>query len=230
MSLFLLILLVLFPVLFFGVTFGGPKTIHALHSLPRICSKTILFLGGVRLKFRNPMPFDPAGQYIFISNHNSNLDPVITGGAIPNLYKFIAKAEILKMPIFGYIVRKLYVSVVRTDANDRSRSMEVMREFIDLGSCLIMYPEATRNRTDEPLGPFKSGAFNLSIEKKVPIVVLLAVDSWKRMSPTDWWVKPGVMDCVWLGPYEPGDRTHEEMEEYKAMIKGDMLRILEGSS
>jgi len=52
-------------------------------------------------------------QYIFISNHASNIDPIVAAVSNRNYLKYIGKAEVLKLPVFGYILKALFPSEKR---------------------------------------------------------------------------------------------------------------------
>ncbi len=83
---------------------------------------------------------DTKRSYIIVSNHLSALDFMLNARAYPGVYKYLAKKELVKIPLFGFIVRKLCVLVDRSSAASRSASMTcpcipILLIFIDI--CLL---------------------------------------------------------------------------------------------
>ena len=80
--------------------------------------------------------------------------------------KFIGKAEVLSYPVFGYMLKHFYISVNREDSEDRYKSLIQLEEALDEGASIVVFPEATWNTSKELVGPFKQGAFRLSLKTK----------------------------------------------------------------
>ena len=103
----------MFPILYLGVSFGGPKTLRSMHYLPCYISQMVLFLWGVRIIEHNKELIDENKQLIFVGNHRSYLDALISGTAIKNYKKYIGKAEVLKWPVLGYLLKKIIYSCTK---------------------------------------------------------------------------------------------------------------------
>ena len=120
----------------------------------RIISKTwmniFFFLVGCRLKIKGIENFEKGKTYIVISNHNSLMDVPITTPFIPGANKTIAKIEMSKIPLFGLIYKRGSVLVDRKDKDSRRDSFRKMREVLDMGIHMCIYPEGTRNKSDDP--------------------------------------------------------------------------------
>ena len=128
------------------------------------------FLGRLFWSFRaEGLEHVPAtGGLIIASNHRSYADPPLVGAAIQRQLFFFAKAELFKMPVLGWFVRRLNVLPIKRQRYDREgieRALEVLRA----GNGLVVFPEGTRCRTDDFLPP-KSGIGWLAGEAKVPVV------------------------------------------------------------
>jgi 1-acyl-sn-glycerol-3-phosphate acyltransferase len=84
-----------------------------------------LFLVGIRLKVEGKELLDPKGSYVIVGNHNSSLDFILNAHAFPGVFRFLAKQELQKIPVFGYIVKKMCLNVDRSSAMSRaSRGLE----------------------------------------------------------------------------------------------------------
>jgi 1-acyl-sn-glycerol-3-phosphate acyltransferase len=69
------------------------------------------------------------------------LDIPAYAAACSNSFRFLSKAELAKIPLLGYVIKNLYITVNRTDRSDRSKSIERMKETIDEGLSVFLAPE-----------------------------------------------------------------------------------------
>jgi 1-acyl-sn-glycerol-3-phosphate acyltransferase len=124
--------------------------------------------------------FKPEKQqlYIFAPNHTSWFDIVIMG-FLPKVFVFVGKVSITKVPVFGYMYRKLHITVDRNSYRDRYRALVRAKEAIGEGKCLVMYPEGGIRTTNPPhMAPFKEGAFRVAIEQQIPVVPVTIPYNW----------------------------------------------------
>ncbi len=108
--------------------------------------------------------------YVIAPNHFSLLDIALMG-YIPKPFVFVGKVSLTKIPLFGYMFKKLHITVDRNSLKSRYEAMEKSRIAIDEGKSLVMYPEGGI-RTENPpeLASFKNGPFKIAIEKQIPLV------------------------------------------------------------
>jgi 1-acyl-sn-glycerol-3-phosphate acyltransferase len=216
-----------FPFFYFGVKFSNPSIKKATYILPMYIAKMVLFFWGVRVKRHYLENFDHAEQYVFVGNHLSYLDACISSAVIPNFKKFIGKAELLKLPVIGFILDKMYIPVQRDDASSRKWSMEQLFEKTKDGSSMVVYPEGTCNATSEPLLPFKEGAFRLSTGLNIPIVMFTCIGAdklWHRKSLHI--IKPGVLNVYFSSPIFPKGNSDEEIHALSEEVKNEFLKNL----
>ena len=118
-----------------------------------------------------PSGFDqvPAkGAAVVIANHLSMWDPVLMFCFIRRRAYFMAKKEVLDVPILGAILRRLYVFPVKRDSIDRT-ALRKASQVLDDGDILVIYPEGHRSKTGEML-PFKEGAALFAHRAKAPVI------------------------------------------------------------
>ncbi|NLU24520.1 MAG: 1-acyl-sn-glycerol-3-phosphate acyltransferase [Clostridiales bacterium] len=116
----------------------------------------------------------PPGRYLLVSNHLSGYDPIITAWVLRHdRIAFVTKPENMKIPIAGSIIHKCcYLPIDRENAMNAVKTIQAAVDLINRDVVSIgIYPEGTRNRSDEPLLPFRSGAFKIATKAKVPVVV-----------------------------------------------------------
>jgi 1-acyl-sn-glycerol-3-phosphate acyltransferase len=122
---------------------------------------------------------DRTKQYIFCSNHFSYLD-IPTMGLNPVNAIFVGKNDMERVPMFGFMYRKLHITVNRENFRSRGNTMIASMKAIDEGKSLIVFPEGGMHSQEAPqMIAFKDGAFRTAIEKQVPIVPVTIPFNWK---------------------------------------------------
>lgn len=201
---------------------------HIIWFSHQIFTRIFFTLTLIRIKVEGLHNLDPKQTYILVSNHLSALDFMINARAYPGVYKYLAKRELVRIPLFGFIVRKLCVLVDRSSAASRSASMKFLKETLAEGYSVFLYPEGTRNRSAGPLLPFHKGAFRIAIEAGKPIAVqtILGV---KKVSGSatglDLW--PGTVRVVWSKPLETRGLEMKDVDVLIGQVKAEMLRQLD---
>ncbi len=121
---------------------------------------------------------DPKKQYIFCPNHFSYID-IPTMGLNPHNAIFVGKHDMAKIPLFGFMYRKLHITVDRDKLKSRYSTYLKSRQAIDEGKSLMIFPEAGIMTTEFPnMARFKDGAFRLAIEKQIPVVPVTIATNW----------------------------------------------------
>jgi 1-acyl-sn-glycerol-3-phosphate acyltransferase len=127
-------------------------------------------LWGARVEGSEHIPAD--GPFILVANHASNLDPLILGWAVGNrrhrLIHFMAKAEMLRWPVLGWLATQSAVFFVRRGEGDRSAQRFAL-EALAAGRPIAVHPEGTRSR-DGRLKAGKSGAAFLAMRSGAPLL------------------------------------------------------------
>jgi 1-acyl-sn-glycerol-3-phosphate acyltransferase len=112
----------------------------------------------------------PDGPAVFVSNHVSFVDIWVLAGLLPGTVRFLAKRELLNVPIFGWAMRS--AGHIPIDRKNRQAAVDACGEAgmkIRQGTSAIVFGEGTRSRSGQLL-PLKKGAFVLAIQAGVPVV------------------------------------------------------------
>lgn len=160
-------------------------------------------IAGVRIKTVGLDRIDPAGTYIFMSNHVSNLDPPILCPLIPRRTTILAKKIIWKIPILGKALDLAEIVPVERENREAAiqsihRAGEVMRHGINV----TLYPEGTRS-PDGKLRPFKKGPFHLAMETGFPVVPVTILGTYEMMPKGNNIVRGGTATLVFHPPVDP---------------------------
>jgi 1-acyl-sn-glycerol-3-phosphate acyltransferase len=178
---FVIIMLLLFP---FAVIFSFFGRIKGGNMMIRLCmlwADTWFFVIFIWHKRIYEAPHDKSKPYIFLSNHISYLDAAILVKAYRQPIRPLGKVEMSKVPVFGLIYQNAIVTVDRSDANNRAKSIRVLKSLISKGISVMVFPEGTFNMGTTPLKEFYDGAFRVAIETQTPIKPVLLLDAYRRM-------------------------------------------------
>ncbi len=171
---------VVFGMLAIIVSFFSKKG-EGVHHVARAWGKCILWISGVRVETHG---FDPGliGQScIFMSNHQSNYDIPVLYCGLPVQFRWLAKEELFRIPIFGRSMRSAgYISIDRSNRKSAFKSLAKAAEMIRAGTSVMIFPEGTRSG-DGNLLPFKKGGFVLAVDAGVPIVPIVISGTHKIM-------------------------------------------------
>lgn len=203
------------------------KSPHVAHQNSRIWAKFVYNLGFIKINIKGKDKINPKETYVFISNHRSQLDIPLNAIACKNTFRYLAKQELTKIPFFGYVIKKLYITVNRQDQADRNRAIEKMKQSIAEGISVFIYPEGTRNRTAVPLLPLRDGAFRLAIETQVPLAILTILNAEKINSPVQpFQLTPGTIHAVWEEPVITKGMTLNDIPKLKQTATDIILKNL----
>lgn len=116
----------------------------------------------------------PAGGFIAVPNHCTEIDPLVIGHMLFNQNRmphFLAKGSLFKVPVLGSVLRNTKQVPVERSTAGANRSLQIAREVVDEGGAIIIYPEGTLTR-DPELWPMKghTGAARMALESGIPVV------------------------------------------------------------
>jgi 1-acyl-sn-glycerol-3-phosphate acyltransferase len=158
-------------------------------------------------------------QYIFCPNHFSYLDIPTLGLNHCNAI-FVGKSDIENIPFFGYMYRKLHITVDRTKLKSRYSTMVRSFQALDEGKSLIIFPEGGIVTEREPiLGPFKDGAFRASIEKQIPIVPVTIPFNWIILPADEFLMNWRPLKIIFHEPIDPSGYTMQDIDRYKTLVR-----------
>lgn len=180
----------------------------------RIWARTWSFGSGIRYEFHGREIIDRRQPYIYIFNHRSFLDAAIIPLAIPQQVRALGKKELSQIPFFGWVVGKVAIWVDRTDAGSRRKSIDRLVTFLNQGISAVVAPEGTRNDSEAPLLPFKTGAFRLAVDTGIPILPIAVIGANKIMQKGSLLISPGKVKIYYSKPIYPPSPSDTAISEY----------------
>ncbi len=173
---------VLFPFIVMASFWGKVQGGNIINKMCRFWANASLLLWGIRHKNYFEAPHDAGHACIFVFNHLSYMDiPILMSAFRYQPIRVLGKFEMTRVPIFGIIYRKAVVTVNRSDAAHRAKSVLELKKVIKKNISIVLAPEGTFNMGHEPLKGFYSGAFKIAIETQTPIKPVLFLDAYDRL-------------------------------------------------
>lgn len=210
--------LILFPLFYFSLV---TKRFDLAFKLKRFWARIICGLTFLYPKiFYQTKKYNLPNPCVVVANHTSYLDIVFCPFFIQNTAVFMAKYELLKIPLFKYFFIYLDIPVNRKSINGSHTAFIEAKKKVDLGLSLIMYPEGTISENGK-LRPFKNGAFKLAIEKQIPIVAVVNLNNWHFLQNGGFLNangRPGIPKIFVADPIFTTGMTENNVEQLKEKV------------
>jgi 1-acyl-sn-glycerol-3-phosphate acyltransferase len=214
-------LIFLIPFFLFIYFQKEPRKTRRFISFSRVWMDVFLALVGCPLKIKGREYFKKDKTYIVVCNHNALIDVPVSSPGIPGGNKTIAKAEMARIPLFGLIYKTGSILVERKNEKSRRDSFTKMKEVLDMGLHMCIYPEGTRNMSSEPIKPFHDGAFRLAVTTRKPIIPMIIFNSRKANPPDKvFFLMPARLSMYFLPEVEV--TACETVELLKARVFAQM--------
>ncbi len=181
--------------------------------LMKIIFAEINMCAGAKVKYLN---FDriPEGEpVLYVANHESFFDVLLTLTYLPGTICFVAKKQFLKVPIFGqalWLYNTLFI-----DRDDIKQGLKTILKAIDnvkSGMSVFIFPEGTRCR-DGKVGDFKEGSMKIAVKSGCPIVPISIANTsevyenhFPRLKPAPVVVE--ILDPIYPKDYDSKDQKH----------------------
>jgi 1-acyl-sn-glycerol-3-phosphate acyltransferase len=172
-----------------------------VYTISRLWSRMILAVSGVTLKVHGLSHLEAGRQYVFMVNHQSNLDiPVLVRSLKPFQLRWLAKKELLRVPFLGWAIwAAKHVIVDRSDRAAALDSLNKAKQLMNGGISLVIFPEGTRSARGRLL-PFKRGGFLLAVKMRTPVVPITINGSGAVLPRGDWRIRGGAIEVAIHAP------------------------------
>ena len=200
---------------------GGPYDV-----LPRAWAKGCLAVTGVRIVVHNLERAFEGAPHIFVANHMSWFDIPALGSFLPRA-KFVAKAELFKIPVFGAAMRSVgMVPIQRTNRKAAFGAYDEASRRIRDGNSVIVFPEGTRG-DEYPLRPFKKGPFVLAIDAGAPVVPVLIYGAREVIRRGSMLVHSGTIHVHLLEPVTVEGLEYDDRDALANSVRSRIAEALE---
>ncbi len=173
---FIGLFILVFP--FFLIIIWVPAWHKHCFYINKIWATIALFLVGIKTEISGLKNLNSKNQYVYCANHFSLLD-IVSFGFSPNSVVYVGKSSLAKIPLFGFMFKKLHVTVNRKSMKDRYNSLQLALLKMGEERSLVMFPEGgIMSRNIPEMTRFKDGAFRAAITKQIPLVPVTLPDNW----------------------------------------------------
>jgi 1-acyl-sn-glycerol-3-phosphate acyltransferase len=195
---------------------------NTAHKVAHVWAKSIIAFSGVKVTVTGLKNIHPEKSYIYMCNHQSNFDIPVLLAFLAVQFRWLAKAELFKIPVFGQGMRGAgYISIDRSNQASAFESISEAARKIKNGVSVMIFPEGTRSK-DGKIKAFKKGGFVLAVDSGVPIVPVILKGTYAIMPKGRLRINPGPVDLEIQKPIETCGYTRESkavlMDRVKAVM------------
>ena len=195
------------------------RTGAPVHRIAALWAKSILFVSRIDVTVQGISNIDPSQSFIYMSNHQSNFDIPVLLACLPVRFRWLAKAELFRIPIFGRGMRAAgYISIDRFNQESAFESISVAAKKIKEGASVMIFPEGTRSM-DGNIRPFKKGGFVMAVDSGVPIIPIILHGTRSIMPKGQMRIRSGHVYMDIQPPMETSGYTRESKDDLIAQIR-----------
>ena len=225
-------LLVLLPIIMFFpliiITILSEKTYSLFFKIARLWARFILIGMGFRYSINGTENFEVGKSYMLVANHTSMTDIMLMLLSVKNHpFVFVGKKELVKIPIFGFIYKRVCILVDRENSKSRFAVFERAQNRIQQGLSICIFPEGGVPEESVLLDEFKDGAFRIAIEHQLTIIPITFYDNKKRFSYTFFSGSPGKMRAKVHAPISTTGKTMKDKNLLKQEVRDIILTELQ---
>lgn len=219
-------ILLLFPLLLLSIL---KETWYPyFFKLARFWARFILMGMGWRWIIERKQALEPQKSYMFIANHTSMADIMLMLACVKNPFVFVGKAELAKIPLFGFFYKRTCILVDRSSERSRKAVFLRAQKRLNQGLSICIFPEGgVPDDISLVLDDFKEGAFRLAISHQIPIVPMTFMDNKKRFSYVFFSGGPGPLRVKTHAFLNTEGLTSKDAKLLKEQARNIILKDLE---
>jgi len=186
----------------------------------RLCAK----LFGITIEVIGKENYQPGKSYLVISNHAGMADIPILLGSIDLNLRMVAKEEVGKIPLFGWVIKQAgFIMIKRGQNREALKSLLAAADVLKNGRSVHIFPEGTRSETGIIL-PFKRGAFLVAQKGGAPVLPVTIIGSHSITPKKSLKINKGKIKIIISPPIQPSQFGNAEKLMYACSdtIKRDL--------
>lgn len=186
--------------------------------------RCVRFLAGAKVEYigEENIPTDTA--VLYIGNHRSFFDIVLTYVRVPRITGYISKKEIERVPLLNIWMRNL--NCLFLDRENIKEGMQTILAAIDMmknGKSVCIFPEGSRNRVEGTLLPFHEGSFKIAVKSGCPIIPMTINNSAAILEDHFPYIKKAHVIIEYGKPIYPKDLPKENQKRLGEYVSGIIL-------
>ena len=200
-----------------------PQDRTAFGRISKIYHRILLAVAGIHVDVRGLQYVPESGGVLLVSNHQSLFDIILLDAVIPRYFVFVAKAELFKIPFFGWYMRRRGDIPLERASLRSIKDMKRVGELVDSGRAIHVFPEGTRSR-DGQLGSFKRGGLSMLGKVSAPIIPIAIQGSYKILPRGRRFLTPQNVRITFDAPFPASGLTDAELVDQLRQRLADLLR------
>jgi len=197
------------------------------HFIGVMFGSVVLKICNIKCNVEGEAYLSDAQPCVFVGNHQTAFDVVLFGRIYPRSTVSIGKKEVLWIPFFGILfIATNNIIIKRQNRKSSLAGLSKATQAIkEKNMSILIFPEGTRNKKgDEPLLPFKKGAFHMAIEAQVPIVPMVCSSTRSCVSLSRRLLGSAEINMKILPPIETKGMKIEDVELLLEKIRTQMIQ------
>lgn len=197
-----------------------------LFSLADFCIRAAGWMCQVKVEVRGRERIKPGQSYLFLSNHQGNLDGPVLFHATGRNLRALVKNEMMRIPVLSAVLRRVsFVPIDRSDPLKARSGIDRAAQLLKDGYSFFAFPEGTRSR-DGQLGEFKKGVFVMAIKAGVPVLPVSICNSRAIQPPGRYGIKPGTVELKFHDPISTANMRVEDRDQLLRLTRAAIAQGL----
>ena len=190
--------------------------------------RVILFICGTKVTVIGEENVPKDQPVLYICNHKSYFDIVITYARCPRLTGYIAKDNMLKVPLLSTWMKRIYCLFLnRTNVKEGLKTILTGIDQINNGISMCIFPEGTRNTSDTEMLPFKAGSFKMAEKSGCPIIPMAISNSAEILENHLPRVKRTHVVLQYGKPILPSELSKEDKKHIAILVQDNVHQMLQ---
>jgi 1-acyl-sn-glycerol-3-phosphate acyltransferase len=197
---------------------------NSIHKVARIWATMLLKITNVQVSVLGTEHISTERPQIFMSNHQSDFDIFIVLAYLPVQFRWLAKKELFRIPVFGKAMKK--AGYIEIDRQNHERAMQNLAEAarkIREGKSVMSFPEGTRSK-DGTIKAFKKGMFHLALQSEVPIVPITIIGAAEIMPRRSLKINPGKITMIIDQPIDVTAYSEDSRQELIERVRSAIMK------
>ncbi len=164
-------------------------------------------------------------SYVYAVNHTSFVDIWVLLGVLPGTVRFVAKKELLRVPLFGSALKAAgHIAIDRRDREAAFSAYDEAAQAVQAGLSAVIFVEGTRSRCGR-IQEFKKGPFVLAIGAQAPVVPVYIADTFRVLPRGSLWFRPRPIRIIIGNPISTRGLGYQDREALRERCRDEMLRL-----